>query len=299
MLANDKLTPEYLRKKLLSFNEKIPLKGLHSTSRFDCFLYQLMDGLKRIDNVTCLLNTIQIKPCLEEFNPLAAAVYYKQQGNLNEAFWLAFLSTNFGEHEVHRWQLVQDIYYGLSNTVVWNWDNICSDINGFRLWLQSNNAVLKERGSFSNHRKYESLKDQFTGKTIASYIDWIGPTYSHQDLIKKTISKVGDNPFILFDALYNSMEVVWRFGRTAKFDYLCLLSKLGLADIIPGSPYLQDATGPLVGARLLFGKKDVRTLNNLVWKLGLHLDLPLAMQALEDTICNWQKNQDTFISFLH
>jgi len=49
------------------------------------------------------------------------------------------------------------------------------------------------------------------------------------------------------------MNDVERFGRTAKFDYLTMVGKLGLAAIEPGSTYMQGATGPLKGARLLFG----------------------------------------------
>ena len=43
------------------------------------------------------------------------------------------------------------------------------------------------------------------------------------------------------------------FGRMAKFDYLTMIGKLELAHIEPGSTYLEGATGPLAGARLLFG----------------------------------------------
>jgi hypothetical protein len=107
---------------------------------------------------------------------------------------------------------------------------------------------LQKNGRFGNHRKYESLLDEHTGKTIASYISWIGENHRHQDLFNYLRSQVGENPHILFETLYKSMEAVWRFGRTSKFDYLCMVGKLGLLDVEPGHPYLQDATGPLEGA---------------------------------------------------
>ena len=96
------------------------------------------------------------------------------------------------------------------------------------------------------------------------------------------------------------MEMVWRFGRTSKFDYLSMAGKLGLANIKPGHPYLQYATGPLDGARLLFGNStaNTQTTNLRLRELGLHLNLYYGMQIMEDAVCNWQKSPDTFISFL-
>jgi hypothetical protein len=96
------------------------------------------------------------------------------------------------------------------------------------------------------------------------------------------------------------MTAVKRFGRTARFDYLTMLGKLGLAAIQPGSAYMQDATGPVTGAQLLFGgsknsnlkKKDLDQ-----WLIQLDGHLNVGMQVLEDSLCNWQKSPSRFKPF--
>lgn len=111
---------------------------------------------------------------------------------------------------------------------------------------------------------------------------------------------VGQHPRDAFGYLYSSMTSVRRFGRLAKFDYLTMLDKLGLAPIEAGSAYLAEATGPLRGARLLFaGSPDARVNGRSLDDQLVRLDefLGVGMQALEDAICNWQKSPGKFISF--
>jgi hypothetical protein len=295
------MEPHQIKERLLTFNKKVILPGIVSPARLDCLVNQVMDSIQRINRITEIRNTVHSTPANDDFNPLIAAAYHQQQGNIDEAFWLVFLATHFGEEEItKKWNHVRNVYHAFGNAPYWTWEKTSNDSNGFRRWLQSNKDVLQQNGRFGNHRKYESLLDEHTGKTIASYIDWIGEKRGHQDLFNYMRSQVGAHPHILFDALYKSMEVVWRFGRTSKFDYLCMVGKLGLTNIRPGHPYLQDATGPLEGARLLFGNRiaDTQTLNLRLRELGLHLNLYYIHQVLEDAVCNWQKSPDTFISFL-
>ena len=305
MPANIIVTSHLIREKLISFNDRILLPGIASPARLDCLINQINDSIKRINLITDFRNAIYnpscIDPTIEDFNPLCAASYYRQQGKIDEAFWLVFLATHFGEDENGtRWNHVRNVYYGLSNAPYWTWEKVSYDVKGFRQWLKTNKKALENNGRFGNHRKYESLLDEHTGKTIASYIDWIGENHRHQDLFNYMRSQVGKNPHLSFDTLYKSMKAVWRFGRTAKFDYLCMVGKLGLADIEPGHPYLQDSTGPLEGAKLLFGNRvsDTKALNARLRELGMHMGLYFSMQIMEDAICNWQKSQDNFISFL-
>ena len=112
--------------------------------------------------------------------------------------------------------------------------------------------------------------------------------------------KLGTTLEALFDYLYHSMSAVTSFGRTAKFDYLTMIGKLGLAPIRPGSPYLAGATGPLRGARLLVdgsAESSMRAtaLEPIICELGN--DLGVGMQEMEDALCNWQKSQNKFIPF--
>jgi hypothetical protein len=99
-----------------------------------------------------------------------------------------------------------------------------------------------------------------------------------------------------FNELYRSMHVVASFGRMARFDYLTMVGKLGLAQIEPGSTYMQGATGPINGARLLFGER-ASALDLDAWLVELEGELHVGMQVLEDALCNWQKSPAEFVPF--
>ena len=79
-----------------------------------------------------------------------------------------------------------------------------------------------------------------------------------------------------------------------------MLGKLGLANIEPARPYLNSATGPLFGALLLFTgttAKSVKPAELEKWVIELDETLNVGMQVLEDSLCNWQKSPDRFVSF--
>ena len=122
-------------------------------------------------------------------------------------------------------------------------------------------------------------------------------------LVQEAQNKVGGDPRKTFDYLYRSMDDVISFGRTARFDYLTMIGKLGLATIEPGSTYMKDATGPLNGARLLFGGCKTAALSWLdldAWLVQLEAELNVGMQGmqvLEDALCNWQKSPGHFEPF--
>jgi hypothetical protein len=100
-----------------------------------------------------------------------------------------------------------------------------------------------------------------------------------------------------FDLIYVSMDQVFRFGRTARFDFLTLLSRLQLLPIAPSRAYLQNATGPLHGAKLLFGGSPATplVLDQRLTDLDHHLRL--GPDTLEDALCNWQKSPTAFKPF--
>ena len=92
----------------------------------------------------------------------------------------------------------------------------------------------------------------------------------------------------------DSMDAVASIRRMARFDYLTMLGKLGLAPITPDRPYLHGATGPLRGARSLFlgnptaSRLSTNALDTRVVQLGTALQV--GMQEMEDSLCNWQKS---------
>jgi hypothetical protein len=91
------------------------------------------------------------------------------------------------------------------------------------------------------------------------------------------------------------MAVVHRFGRLGRFDYLCMLGKLGLAEIEPGSPYLVGSSGPLKGAMLMAGPKATADLDAQMARLARVLEV--GMQSIEDALCNWQKKPEEYVAF--
>jgi hypothetical protein len=90
-----------------------------------------------------------------------------------------------------------------------------------------------------------------------------------------------------FASLYHSLWQIHRFGRTARFDLLCLIADMDLLPITAGSCYLNGATGPLRGAKRLWGRHPVAKLSKLADRLAQDLGLPMAV--VEDALCMWQK----------
>ena len=299
-----------LNNKLTSFSENIrPLPGIDNPVNKQCLVAQMVDSIRRIKYISAIrdkqLESINSNPQFAYFDPLKAASWHKQQGNIDEAFWLIFLSTHFGKNKNTGWNLCRDVYGKLENQVYWSWPEISENFDEFRPWLHENQEIIKSRGSFGNHRKYQSL-DAYsptgTGSTIGSYVDWVGPENHHLEKIDLIIQESGPNPRDLFYALYKSMDSVVGFGRTGKFDFLTMAGKFGLVNIEPGSTYMHGATGPKSGAKLLFGGSvnaniSDAVLNSYLGELETHMGLYFGMQVLEDSICNWQKDPTRFTHF--
>ena len=90
-----------------------------------------------------------------------------------------------------------------------------------------------------------------------------------------------------FDELYWRFRSLWRFSRLGSFDFVELLAHLKIVDAEPGECYLAGATGPLNGARLLWGKLFPRDLDRFAKELATRLRI--SPGAVEDALCNWQK----------
>lgn len=138
-----------------------------------------------------------------------------------------------------------------------------------------------------------------TAAVIESYLAWIGPERSHAKRFAEFVRAGGNDPRSIFDYVYQEMHVVG-FGRLGKFDYLSLLGRLGLAPLQPGRPYLVGSTGPLKGARLLFGGHPAAPLKAKDlegWICELDADLRVGMEVMEDALCNWQKSPSNFVRF--
>lgn len=286
------------------------LPGIRARARRETLLEQLVESIRRVRYIAVLRTQEMSDRCMdpsdELFDPLKAAILSERQGNLDEAFWLVFLSVHFGKHSRAGWRYAREVYGRLNDGLLWDWENISNDPSGFRKWLDDHQADLKRDGvprGFGNHRKYQSL-DAYsangTGASIASYIIWVNPPRTHQMMFNLALQEASEDPCAAFEKLYQSMDTVRTFGRMARFDYLTMVGKLGLALIRPGSAYLQGSTGPLAGAKLLFGGRITAALSPIIldiWLIELDGHLNVGMQVLEDAICNWQKSPDRFQAF--
>ena len=302
MRPGDNILIQEMEAKLVAFSQTVKrIPGIRAEANKHCLARQIIDSIRRVKYVTTISERVvsesTTNPALNSFNPLKAAVWHKNNANADEAFWLIFLSTHFGKNKRTGWGLMRNVYGKLNSGNSWTWDKIINDSDEFQEWIAANLEALSDTGKFSNHRKYESLA--LSGRVVSSYLGWIGGDFNHQQKIDSLVDLEDDSSTSLFDSLYNSMSSVFRFGRTAKFDYLCMIGKIGLADIRPGLTYMSGATGPIFGARLLFRDKSLtpKQVEPVLEELSEHLDLYFGMQVLEDALCNWQKSPSKYVYF--
>jgi len=284
------------------------LPGISKPAYRGALIAQLVESVRRV-KYPAVIRTQKHShrrkdPADDMFDPLKAAILHFREGRVDEAYWLVFLFVQFGKHKKGGYLYARNIYGRLGDGGLWDWRSTCSDPDAFRAWLHANQERLRALPTaFGNHRKRESLdaySDNGTGATVATYTAWVAPPRSHQQLFDDAIAQAEGDGKRAFHLLYESMVLVRRFGRTARFDYLAMIGKLEFAAIEPDSAYLGAATGPVTGAKLLFGggssaKISVAQLDELLICLDRYLNV--GMQVIEDAVCNWQKSPGTFKSF--
>lgn len=288
----------------------VPLPGIESAARRDVYVRQLVDSIRRVRFVSAIaardIHPDRADGLSPMFDPVKAAVLRQRAGDIEEACWLVFLFVHFGKHAKSGYRYAREVYSALGTRPPWTFAAVSADVPAFRGWLDAHKDELM-RGTargFGNHRKYESLAAygaKGTGEAVASYVQWVRGHGNHAMLIADALAQAGGEPAIAFDSLYRSMTAVSRFGRTARFDYLTMLGKLGLAAIHPGSAYFSAATGPVDGARLMLQgnvnhELSVAELDRRVGLMGQRLGV--GMQEMEDSLCNWQKSPDQYVRFL-
>jgi hypothetical protein len=297
-----------IEKRLDNFNYSgLKLAGLRRQEERASLAWQVVDSICRVEWVYTISNKKVISEVVCQagpaFDPLKAAVILNRKGNFDEACWLVFLAINFGKHKTSGWLLCREIYGALGAAPFWTWKKVSADSTTFTSWLKCNHMKIK--GKFGNHRKYESLnptKLSHTGQTIETYVQRIVDAGGHTALFNPVGVRIS-SPEEDFSLLYKSFFCVKRFGRTATFDYLTMISKIGLANLEPDKAYISSSTGPKSGVNLLLGRKKsdaISTLNaeSLIKSLGNHLPVSrMVMQVMEDAICNWQKSPSFYRRF--
>lgn len=286
--------------KLREFSGKRqPLIGVRNEAAAWCLVQQIEESKRRDEYVQWLLahriNPASTDPLSPSFDPIKCAISFTRAREIDDACWMVFLATYFGRHLSLKWLLCGEIYGG-GDGRLWTWSRVTTSTGEFAQWISDYKSVVRMRRTstgFGNHRKYESLTR--TAAAAESYVKWVSSHGGHQRLVDAA-EKKGDP----FDDLYSSLGDVVSFGRTARFDYLILLARVGLLKGRPMRPYLRGATGPLSGARLLIGGRtnanlDVAVLEDIL--IELCDALSVGCDVIEDAICNWQKSPARFIAF--
>jgi hypothetical protein len=305
MRPADIVRAEAIRAGLVAFHlAQRPLPGAANEARRESLVRQMIDSIHRVDYVRRLkerpIAAQRANPHSDLFDPIKAAVLHLENGDPDEAGWLIFLSTHFGFHQRIGW-LSTRMVYGALGGAPWTWARTAANPAAFRAWFEEN-ATHLAAVRFGNHRKYESIRiDAYENlaDVVESYVGWVGSNRGHMVLLSEAAAATDCNPRATFEAIYHGMAVK-RFGRTARFDYLTMMAKVGIWDIDPPHPYFGNATGPVAGASLLFTGSKVltaprSTLSNFVVELGDALGLN--MQIMEDSLCNWQKSPDYYKPF--
>lgn len=304
MKGNEKVQrAKQLENSLREFSEQVmPLHGIDSPENSLSFVTQLIDSLHRVEYVHTLkrrpISLARTNPQSPLFDPIRAAVLMSKT-QPEEAFWLVFLATHCGRNLRTEWSLASELY-GSWESEPWSWTRVSAAPQAYTEWIDYYHERFQ--GKFGNHRKYESLKPgpKGTAAVMGSYIGWVMRQGSHVKLVDQAQRQVQGDPRHTFRLLYEQMSSVMRFGRTGRFDYLTMLGKVGVASIEADSTYINEATGPKRGARLLFdGRVDsntnARTLEGQVHLLERHLGV--GMQVMEDATCNWQKSPSLYQPF--
>ena len=279
-----------------------PLPGLKDRRALETLALQFVASIRRENYYKAIqlrhLSPLRADPHNDLFDPERAVAHCVRIGDLEEAAWLVFLMVYFGKAKISGWQRLRDVYGGLGYRV-WDWRAVHEDAAPFVSWLEVNWREIG--GAFGNHRKYESLRPDASRAlklVVISYLEWLGEG-SHRELFAGAVRGAGNDPFDIFDALYQGMHVR-SFGRLAKFDYLSMLGRYGIAPVRPGSAYLEGATGPCRGAKLLFdGSLESPTPTGELQMMlnAVDIDLDVGMMVIEDALCNWQKSPFCFVHF--
>lgn len=282
-----------------------PLPGIRVPAARSTLVEQLIESVRRARYYPYVREHREIDagradPAREIFDPLLGALVTQAAGSIDEACWLVFLSVHFGRNRRSGWRLARDVY-GALGARRWDWHRTSGNVGKFRDWLEKKEPVLRSGNPprhFGNHRKYQSLSASAptgTGAAVSTYVEWVLDAGNHPSLFQRAATRGRDRRGA-FELLYDSMAAVASFGRTARFDYLTTLGKLALAPIEPGSLFLHGATGPLRGARLLFGSgASTATLDGQC--VALADALGVEAHVLEDALCNWQKSPTSLQRF--
>lgn len=291
--------------RLLDHHQNVrPLPGAASAVGREALAMQIVASLRREEYFSVIqrrgpVGADRADPHLDSFEAELGVVHFLQQNAYDEAAWLVLLMVHLAKPGTSGWRRLRDIY-GMLGQGRWDWATISANPVAFEQWLAANWQAIG--GKFGSHRKYESLepgKQRAMGPAVVAYVNWVKAAGGHQALFSQIILNAGNDPHVIFDAFYKALPVRG-YGRLGRFDWAAMLSRYGFAPAEAGSAYLETATGPKGGMRLLFaGNANAKVGPAMLqaWLDELDATLQVGMEVLEDSICNWQKNPTAFVHF--
>lgn len=291
--------------KLAAFSQNVlPLQGLPTPVELEVLSRQIIASIRREEYFAQIqkrgpISARRADPNDPAFEAELGVVHLIQAGQIDEAAWLVFLMVFFAKPEEQGWTRLKDVY-GKLGQGRWDWATVSADPAALASWLAANWQGI--RGKFGNHRKYESIRPDAPrpiGGSMTTYIDWVMAGGGHAAHFAKLVQEAGNDPHVIFDAFFNAIPVNG-FGRLGSFDWVSMLARYGFIPASAGSAYLNGATGPTYGAKLLLyndRKAGVsrRIVQDRLDQLDQHLDV--GMEILEDSLCNWQKKPRHFQHF--
>ena len=267
---------------------------------YEILALQLIESKEREAEIKKLLDSEidpeVINPQSDKFDPIQAIIYLKHS-HYEEACWLSFLLIYTNDSEHTDWDFMRKLYSGAGLNVAGSltWQLLNDQPNMLNQRLETMTLSLAQsqpKPKFGHHRAYESLNH--LPIVFSSYIDFINEKGGHRALFKpkdKAIDKID-----YFKVLYSLIrQNIYRFGRLSTYEHLCLLGKLGLAEVEPDSCYIAEASGPKRGAKLLFGMLNNEQLDEHAVDLADYLQV--GYQQLEAAICHWQKSPERFVKY--
>lgn len=210
--------------------------------------------------------------------------------DVDEAIWRAFLAAYFGRPSAdltHSGEVESAGRFlcAFGDKPTWTWTYVSAQGDNFLDQLSAHQTDL-DALHFGNHRKRRAThKPDKIAKVVTSFVHVVrdnggspSATFTPEE---------GRTPQKGFDQLYHRFLEINDFGRTGRFDLLCLLGDMGFLNIEPDSCYLVGSTGPRKGAEKLCGKRPPEELNTIMDDLAARLGISYAV--MEDALCLWQK----------
>jgi hypothetical protein len=225
------------------------------------------------------------------WSPLRTIVQLARAGDVDEAIWLGYLTTFFGEDERHvaRWRSTRLSYGGFGDTRL-SWPRVVAEpglISELCERYRTTYVTLK-RG---NHRKYEpATKGPRHPWGLPACVRSLVALADRRGGLGVLLAGADASATARFDRLMRELRPLLRFGRTGCFDLLCLLGDLGVYELEAPRLYLEGASGPKTGAELMLpGITDIDELDDELCAVACRLGVEI--QAMEDALCNWQKQR--------